>query len=100
MRQMRCDWLDRLYVSCVLYSSLINKNFSVSLQQCETPTCAVCVCVGRAVVGLPVISNLLPFDLRQPRAVGQSAARTEVERLLGHPVPSPVERDTDRERER
>lgn len=66
------------------------RKLCVSLQQGHTPACAVCVCVGGAAVGLPVISKLLPFDLRQPRVVGQSAARTEVERLLGHPVPPPV----------
>lgn len=69
----------------------------VFLQLCDTPSCAVCVCVGRDVAGRPVVSNLLPFDLRQPWAVGQSAARTEVARHLGHPLPPPLDRKTGRE---
>ncbi|XP_054867226.1 protein O-mannosyl-transferase 1 isoform X3 [Amphiprion ocellaris] len=60
-------------------------------QQCDTPLCAVCVCVCRAAVRLRVLQDVLPADLWQPGAVGQSAARIEVEGHLGHPVPPPLE---------
>lgn len=68
--------------------------FCFCLQQRDTPTRSGCLRVCGGVVRLPVLSKLLPFDLRQPRALSQSAANTEVERHLGHPVPPPLERET------
>lgn len=50
------------------------------LQQWDTPTCALCVHFGCSVVHLPVLFDVLPFDLRHPRADSQSAAGAEVEK--------------------
>uniref|UniRef100_A0AAQ4Q6I0 Protein O-mannosyl-transferase 1 n=1 Tax=Gasterosteus aculeatus aculeatus TaxID=481459 RepID=A0AAQ4Q6I0_GASAC len=63
-------------------------------QQSDTPPCAVRVRVDCADVRLLVLLDLLPFDLRHTGAIGQSAASTQVEGLLGHPVPLPLDRHT------
>lgn len=62
------------------------------VQQGHTPQCTVCVHIGGDDICIRVVSNLLPFDLRQPWAFSQSTPRTEVARLLGHPVPPTVAR--------
>ncbi|XP_067376719.1 protein O-mannosyl-transferase 1 isoform X3 [Channa argus] len=49
----------------------------------------------RGIVHLLVLPKLLPFDLRQPRALRKSAAVSEVERHLGHPIPPPLERERE-----